>query len=950
MFWLLSRNDSRLKKCNARIEFSKPQREPTYQVTLDVLKLSPCYPAFLITAEVPEIYISVLDSLTKILLNHPPMKKWFHLSRSLGTLASVICYLKSIQIKCTSPGEHLLLSSIGESLGSHQTPVLEDEPATKPKRAKKPEPAKQVETAKKTTLAKKSYTMKTAGVVIRDTPSVFVSKKKAPAKVDRGKGMDLLSNVALLEAAQLKKILKKSKQDTHMLYASGSSDGVGSQPKVPNELQDKTTGINEGIGTILGVPDVPKDQSDIVNKSWGDSGDDDDDSNNNDSDNVSDDDGNDDASDDERTESDDDQNEDDNEEEYKEEYVHTPKNYESTDDENEHMDEKDYEELYKYVNVRLKDAEHGEEEKGDEEMGDAGHDNVTQEKTYDQDENDAHVTLTTVHDTQKTEVPLQSSSVSSDFATQFLNLDNVSLADTEINSMMNIDVCHEESSSQTPSLLTIPELFELKQADQSAQLLEAIKSQIPAMVDAHLGTRLRDYIQKAFRSYIVEFMKKAQDEKKRYIDLIEKSVKDIINNEVETQLPQILPKAVSVFATPVIKSIVTESLKNIVLAKSSSQPQSTYEAATSLTEFELKKILLDKMQKSQSYRGAKEHEELYDGPIKSYKLYKDLYESYGKAYSLKRDCEDKDKDEDPPARSDQRLKRQKTRKEAEPSTGPKSKESKSSSSKGTKSQPKSSGKSAQAEESVFEISKIAQAEKPPLSFDELMSTPIDLLAYVMNNLKIDNLTQEHVVGPAFNLLKRTCRSRVELEYNFEECYKAVTDRLDWNNPKGKEYTFDLSKPLPLIMDPGLQVVPVDFFINNNLEYLSGGSSSKKYTTSTTKTKAAKYDSPGIKDMVPSLWSSVKVAYNRYVVWEITHWGPKQQRFYGFASNRKSKHDVYSKEIIIAVTKVKVMKWYGYGYLEEIEVQRADQQLYKFKESDFSRLHLHDIEDMLLLFV
>ncbi|GKB62164.1 retrovirus-related pol polyprotein from transposon TNT 1-94, partial [Tanacetum coccineum] len=44
-------------KCNSRISFSKPQREATYQVTLDALKLSPCYPAFLITAEVPEIYM-----------------------------------------------------------------------------------------------------------------------------------------------------------------------------------------------------------------------------------------------------------------------------------------------------------------------------------------------------------------------------------------------------------------------------------------------------------------------------------------------------------------------------------------------------------------------------------------------------------------------------------------------------------------------------------------------------------------------------------------------------------------------------------------------------------------------------------------------------------------------------------------------------------------------------
>ncbi|GKA24632.1 hypothetical protein Tco_0710665 [Tanacetum coccineum] len=374
------------------------------------------------------------------------------------------------------------------------------------------------------------------------------------------------------------------------------------------------------------------------------------------------------------------------------------------------------------------------------------------------------------------------------------------------------------------------------------------------MVDANLGTRLEESIQKAFQSYTVEFEKKAQAEKKRYIDLIDKSVKDIINNEVKTQLPQILPKEVSDFATPVIQSTISESLKNVVLAKSSSQPQSTYEAIASLIKFELKKILLDKMQKSQSCRGAKEHKELYDGLVKSYKLDNDLFESYGKAYSLKRGREDKDKDEDPPAGSDQGMKRQKTSKDAKSLKGSKSKESKStSSSKGTThSQPKSYGKSAETEEPIHTvddtefkkpkrpptpdsdwnvgklvnfrppqtwISNIAQVEKPPLSFDELMITPIDFSTYVMHNLKIDNLTQDHLVGPAFNLLKGTCISHVELEYNIEECR---------------------------------QVVLVDYFINNDLEYLRGGSLSKKYTTSTTKTKAAKYDILGIEDMVPSL--------------------------------------------------------------------------------------------------
>ncbi|GJT55524.1 hypothetical protein Tco_0990578 [Tanacetum coccineum] len=167
----------------------------------------------------------------------------------------------------------------------------------------------------------------------------------------------------------------------------------------------------------------------------------------------------------------------------------------------------------------------------------------------------------------------------------------------------------------------------------------------------------------------------------------------------------------------------------------------------------------------------------------------------------------------------------------------------------------------------------------------------------------------------------------------------------------REYPFDLSKPLPLIEDRGRQVVPADFFINNDLEYLKGGSSSSKYATSTTRTKAAKYDNiDGIEDMVPTLYSPVKVAYNKHAIWGTYHWSPKRQRFYAYACHWKSPHDVYSKIRILAVTSVKVMRWYDYGYLEEIVVRRDDNVLYKFKEGDFPRRNLCDIEDMLLLLV
>nr|GFD52301.1 hypothetical protein [Tanacetum cinerariifolium] len=49
--------------------------------------------------------------------------------------------------------------------------------------------------------------------------------------------------------------------------------------------------------------------------------------------------------------------------------------------------------------------------------------------------------------------------------------------------------------------------------------------------------RLEDSIQKTFRSYTAELEKKAKDKRKRHIDLVEKSMKDIIKDEVKSQLP-----------------------------------------------------------------------------------------------------------------------------------------------------------------------------------------------------------------------------------------------------------------------------------------------------------------------------------------------------------------------------------------------------------------------------
>ncbi|GKA56428.1 hypothetical protein Tco_0755500 [Tanacetum coccineum] len=117
------------------------------------------------------------------------------------------------------------------------------------------------------------------------------------------------------------------------------------------------------------------------------------------------------------------------------------------------------------------------------------------------------------------------------------------------------------------------------------------------------------------------------------------------------------------------------------------------------------------------------------------------------------------------------------------------------------------------------LSDLAKAEKPSKTFNELMRNPIELTAFAMNRLQISDLTKADLVGLVYNLLKGTCKSYVELEYNIEECYKALNDQLDWNNPEGDRYLFDLSKPIPLVESRNRLIVPVDYFFNNDFGYL-----------------------------------------------------------------------------------------------------------------------------------
>nr|GEZ50853.1 hypothetical protein [Tanacetum cinerariifolium] len=111
------------------------------------------------------------------------------------------------------------------------------------------------------------------------------------------------------------------------------------------------------------------------------------------------------------------------------------------------------------------------------------------------------------------------------------------------------------------------DMSEIKQVDQYAQAL----STIPAIVNRYMDNKLGEVINKAIQAHNFDYV-----------------------------------------ATSVIEKNVTKSLEVVVLTRSLSQPRSSYEAAATLSEFELIKILIDKMEKNKSFDVADYTRELYD--------------------------------------------------------------------------------------------------------------------------------------------------------------------------------------------------------------------------------------------------------------------------------------------------------------------------------------------------
>nr|GFC90505.1 hypothetical protein [Tanacetum cinerariifolium] len=107
-----------------------------------------------------------------------------------------------------------------------------------------------------------------------------------------------------------------------------------------------------------------------------------------------------------------------------------------------------------------------------------------------------------------------------------------------------------------------------------------------------------------------------------------------------------------------IEEYVNATLEAKVLTRSSHLSRTSYAITADLSEMELKKILIEKMEGNKSIQRSDEQQNLYKALVEAYDADKAILDTYGESTILKQRREDDDH-EGPSAGSDRGSKRQK---------------------------------------------------------------------------------------------------------------------------------------------------------------------------------------------------------------------------------------------------------------------------------------------------
>ncbi|GJT05177.1 copia protein [Tanacetum coccineum] len=189
------------------------------------------------------------------------------------------------------------------------------------------------------------------------------------------------------------------------------------------------------------------------------------------------------------------------------------------------------------------------------------------------------------------------------------------------------------------------------------------------------------------------------------------------------------------------------------------------------------------------------------------------------------------------------------------------------------------------------------------------------------------LTQADLECQAYEVIKPFYPDVVHLQFQMEEYHKMLTNQIDWAIPEGDQVKIDISKPLPLSGLPG-----------------------RGQALSISKIKAARYHDFGLELLVPEhMWIDDVCTYDISASYGISHWWFNRHKFYIDRHTAESSRKVVRTHMhILSVVRIKAYSCYGYDYLKEIKLHRADHQEYTIAKKDFKNLYPSDFEDLNLL--
>nr|GEX43243.1 hypothetical protein [Tanacetum cinerariifolium] len=278
-------------------------------------------------------------------------------------------------------------------------------------------------------------------------------------------------------------------------------------------------------------------------------------------------------------------------------------------------------------------------------------------------------------------------------------------------------------------------------------------------------------------------------ENDKFLRNIDENMKKIIKGQVKSQVKEQVSRIL-----PRIEESVNATLEAEVLTRSSHSSRTSYAIVADLSETELKKILIEKMEGNKSIQRSDEQQNLYKALVEAYDADKAILDTYGESTILKQRREDDDQ-KGAFARSDRGSKGQREGGEHASASTPSetATESAGRSTTGSQSRQLSASESVFTEEPANRppspdhdwnqtlpatqgdaqswISVLARQTDARSSFNELLDTPIDFSKFIMNRLKVDTLTPT-----------------------------LLADQLDWVNPQGQQYPHNLLQLLPLIPD------------------------------------------------------------------------------------------------------------------------------------------------------